>query len=45
MEQLKSKLGGQLVECVPINDETHKTKMVLCELPNENWVMVYYSEV
>jgi hypothetical protein len=43
VDQLKSKPGGQLVECVPTGEEGG-TKVVLCELPAENWVIVYFAE-
>lgn len=43
VEQMRSKLGGQLVEV----DGTLGDKiftMALCELPNENWVLVQQAE-
>ena len=42
-EQLREKPGGQLVEVVnQVNDKNFVA--VLCELPNENWVLVFYAE-
>lgn len=42
-EQLREKPGGQLVEVTTqVADKNFVS--VLCELPNENWVMVYYAE-
>ena len=43
VDQLKSKPGGQLVECVPVGEEV-TSKMVLCELPSESWVIVFYVD-
>ena len=43
VDQLKSKPGGQLVECLPLSEDGGP-KLVLCELPSEQWVIVYYAE-
>ena len=43
IEQLKNKPGGQLVECTPVSADGG-TKIVLCELPSENWAIVHVSE-
>lgn len=43
VEQLREKPGGQLVEVQSqVGDKNFVT--VLCELPNENWVLAYYAE-
>jgi len=43
VEQMRSKLGGQLVEVDGnLGDKTFT--MALCELPNENWVLVQQAE-
>ena len=43
VEQLREKPGGQLVEVThTLNDKLFAA--MICELPNENWVLVYYSE-
>ena len=42
-EQLKAKPGGQLVEITGTASE--KTiNMALCELPSDQWVIVYITE-
>lgn len=42
-EQLREKPGGQLVEVsTQVADKNFVS--VLCELPNENWVLAYYAE-
>lgn len=41
VEQLRDKAGGQLIEVTNhVNDKNYVS--VLCELPNENWALVYY---
>lgn len=44
VDQLKSKPGGQLVECLPTSEDGSGPKFVLCELPSEQWVIVFLSE-
>mmetsp|Transcript_32417 Transcript_32417/g.23950 ORF Transcript_32417/g.23950 Transcript_32417/m.23950 type:complete len:141 (-) Transcript_32417:37-459(-) len=44
IEQLREKPGGQLVEVQhQVNDKVNFVA-VLCDLPSENWVLVYYAE-
>jgi len=40
---MRSKLGGQLVEVDGIVGDKHMA-IALCELPNENWVLVVHGE-
>ena len=43
VEQLRDKAGGQLIEVTShIGDKNFAS--ILCELPNENWALVYYAE-
>ena len=43
VDQLKSKPGGQLVE-VTGSAGDKSVSLVLCELPSEQWVLVFFSE-
>ena len=43
VEQIRSKLGGQLVEVDGLVGDKHMA-IAICELPNENWVLVAHGE-
>ena len=43
VEQMRSKLGGQLVEVDGMVGDKHML-IAICELPNENWVLIVHGE-
>lgn len=39
VEQMRSKVGGQLIECeVTVAEKV--VQVVICELPNEQWTII-----